>query len=529
MSALAVARSIGPQLTHIDELIWVGDIPALGAQRCPDRTAIWFADRNQQLSYAQLDRHSDAFAALLRSYSLPHGACIAYLGRNSDLFLPVLFGAIRAGVMVAPLNWRLTASELAYQLADSNARLLLCDPDLAATAARACEGAKAPIVILPTEAVGQGEHLRQLLLRPAPATAVPHDAEAVVLLMYTSGTTGKPKGVMLGHRALSLARHGELTAPELAHFHRDSTALSAMPNSHIGGISWVLMGLIRQCTVVLTADPSAANLLRLTREYRVHHNFVVPTVIRAIVDELQGGSVGEPLVLRGLYYGAMPMSEQLLRAAMPLLDCPFLQFFGMTEVSGAATLLPPGDHDLARPSLLKSVGKPYPGMIFEIRGLDRRVLQAGEHGEVWIKTPTLMLGYLNQAEKTREAVIEGWYATGDGGYIDAEGYLFLTDRIKDMIVSGGENVYPAEVEEALRRHPAVLDAAVVGAADDRWGERVVALVQLRSGASATEAELQGVVREHIAAFKCPKTIRFTAQLPRTAAGKVQRALVRNQF
>lgn len=299
-----------------------------------------------------------------------------------------------------------------------------------------------------------------------------------------------------------------------------------MPNSHIGGISWVLMGLIRRCTVVLSADPSPGNLLNLMRSHRAEYSFIVPTVIRGLVDELRAGNAGQPVRLRGMFYGAMPMSEQLLHAAMAVFACPFLQFFGMTEVAGAATRLPPGDHDPARPGLLKSVGKPYPGMSIEIRGPDRRLLRSGEHGEVWIKSPTAMQGYRNLPDKTGEAIIDGWYATGDGGYLDADGYLYLTDRIRDMIVSGGENVYPAEVEEALRHHPAVLDAAVVGMPDERWGELIAAAVELRPGATATAQELQDVAREYIAAFKSPKLIRFFAQLPRTAAGKVQRGEIR---
>jgi acyl-CoA synthetase (AMP-forming)/AMP-acid ligase II len=285
------------------------------------------------------------------------------------------------------------------------------------------------------------------------------------------------------------------------------------------------MGLVRLGTVVLTADPSPGNVLKLLREYAVEHTFIVPTVIRAIVDAL-GPLDASDLKLRGLYYGAMPMGEGLLREALQKFNCRFVHFFGMTEITGSATLLGPAAHDLARPELLKSIGKPYPGMQIEIRGPDRRVLGRGEHGEIWIRSPTLMLGYSKQPERTREVVVDGWYATGDGAYIDDEGWLFLTDRIKDMIVSGGENVYPAEVEEALRGHAAVLDAAVVALPDPHWGEAVAALVQLRPDQSVSDEELQQFTRGRIAAFKCPRRVFFAAALPRTAAGKVQRVEVR---
>ena len=230
-----------------------------------------------------------------------------------------------------------------------------------------------------------------------------------------------------------------------------------------------------------------------------------------------------------MFYGAMTIGAGLLRETMELLGCSFGQFFGMTEITGAATFLPPRDHDPARPHLLASVGKAYPGMSIEIRAPDRRVCNAGEHGEIWIRSPTCMLGYWRLPEATQQAVVDGWYATGDGGYLDAEGYLYLTDRIKDMIVSGGENVYPAEVEEMLRTHPAVLEAACVGAPHPVWGESVTAIVELRPGRSATETELRDFSRAHIAGFKCPKQFLFLPTLPRTASGKVKRAELRRSL
>ena len=520
-----LAHVEGPPLTGLDQLLWIGSIARLGAERCPQRDAIIFPDRSIRVTYRDLDGQSDAFAALLRNRGLGREDRVAYLGRNSDLFLPVLFGAIRTGVVLVPINWRLAAAEVAYQLQDSGSRLLFCDPDLEAVATSAARQLDTNLPIVLTESAdGAPDNLRALLAQPAQPAPLPTDKDQAVLHLYTSGTTGHPKGVLISHYALSVARHCELTSPDFALLTPASVSLSAMPNFHVGGLSWVLMGLVRFGTVVLTANPTPGNMLALLTEYRVESSFIVPTVIRGIVDEIKSKHLPAPSIT-GMFYGAMTMGARLLGETMEIMGCSFGQFFGMTEITGAATFLGPSDHDLERPNLLKSVGKPYPGMSIEIRGPDRRTLEWGEPGEIWIRSPTQMLGYWRLPDATREAIVDGWYATGDGGYLDREGYLYLTDRIKDMIVSGGENVYPAEVEEMLRAHPAVLDAACVGLAHPVWGESVTAVVELRPGQDASAEQLREFARSRIAAFKCPKQFHF-ATLPRTASGKVKRAALR---
>jgi acyl-CoA synthetase (AMP-forming)/AMP-acid ligase II len=524
------ARTNGPQLPPKDAMIWIGEIPAIGSQRHAERAAIVFADADITISYTTLEQRSNAFAERIRKQGYKPGDRIAYLGKNSDLYFPVLFGAIRADVVVVPLNWRLTAAEIEYQLADSQSLLLIHDPDLQPLAAQASAALAKPPQLLPTTADSGNDHLKAWLTKAAAAQPTPHDYDQVILQIYTSGTTGRPKGVLISHGAVSVSRHAELTSPDFGHYGADHISLSAMPNFHMGGMSWMLMALVRFGSVVLTADPSPANLLKLLREHRAQYSFIVPTAIRAIVEALRSSTEPAP-AMKGIFYGAMPMSESLLRESMELFgsSCAFLQFFGMTEIAGSATYLSPADHDPSRPALLKSVGKPYPGMSLEIRDAEQRVCAAGVPGEIWIQSPTIMLGYWNLPQKTAEAVIDGWYASGDGGYLDEGGFLFLTDRIKDMIVSGGENVYPAEVEEALRQHPAVLDAAVVGVPDARWGESVAAVIELREGQQVGEEALRRFARDHIAGYKCPKAIRFVDALPRTASGKVKRAELRQQL
>ena len=527
MTPSTVARVDGAPLEGRDDMTLIGDIPRLGSQRYPTRTALIFADRDIRTSYQQLDQQSDAFVALLSSRGIQRGERIAYLGRNNDLYFSVLFGCIRAGVILVPLNWRLAAPEIAYQLADSQSKLIFCDADFVATANEASSTLDQALPLIPVDGDGH-DCLRQLLKIPAAQTHVRYTDDQVIALLYTSGTTGSPKGVMFSHRTISTSRYCELQMPGIAHLTEGSVCLSAMPSFHSGGLAWVLMGLIRYGTVVLTADPSADNMLKLFREYRIEHTFIVPTVLRSIIDKLMASGETAPQI-KGMFYGAMAIGESLLREAIEILGCTFGQWFGMTENTGPVTYLDPQDHDLNRPRLLNSVGKPYPGMSLEIRATDRRVLGRGEHGEIWVRSPTTMLGYWNKPEKTSEVLQDGWYATGDGGYLDDDGFLYLTDRIKDMIVSGGENVYPAEVEEALRQHPAVLDAAVIAIPDRRWGEAVAAIVELRPGQQTSVDELDRFARTRIAAYKCPKHVRFIDTLPRTASGKVRRVELRERF
>jgi acyl-CoA synthetase (AMP-forming)/AMP-acid ligase II len=279
---------------------------------------------------------------------------------------------------------------------------------------------------------------------------------------------------------------------------------------------------------VLTADPSAPNLTRLIREHGAARTFAVPTVIRDIVDEVRRS--GQPLPsLQMFFYGAMPIGETLLRDAMNTLGCSFLQFYGMTEVTGSATFLAPRYHSLERPELMQSVGRPFAGEEVEIRDEHGRRAPPETAGEIYVRTPTLMAGYWRRAEATAAAIdAEAWYRTGDGGRLTADGFLYLTDRIKDMIITGGENVYPNEVEEVLVRHHAVQAAAVVGRADRRWGEAVVAVVELAPGQSVGAPELIAFTRVNLAGYKCPKAVYFVPALPRTASGKIRRHEAKKQ-
>ncbi|MES2481337.1 MAG: AMP-binding protein [Pseudomonadota bacterium] len=519
-------RLQGPALS-LDGMVFINDYPKLAELRYPGRTAI--VGDTGALTYRELDEASDRFAGWLRAQDLPVGARVSYLGKNSELMFPVFFGCIRAGAVLVPINWRFAVPEIEHVLADSESQVLVVSPEFADAARSACARLARPPRLLVTEGAS-GESLRAVLFEgPGPAPW-PFNPDAVCLQLYTSGTTGQPKGVLETHRKLSIARWMEVGSPHWADWHGGDVLLSAMPNFHSGGLSWMLIGLLRSVTCILTADPSPANLLALSRKHAVTRTFVVPAVIRTLVEMVEAGTEPAP-PLKTIFYGAAPMDVPLIQRCQTLFPgCMFAQYYGMTEVAGSVTFFPPSEHRIDRPERLRSVGALLPGFEMEIRDPQGRPLEAMQPGEIYVRTPTLMLGYWQQPGATAEVIDpDGWYRTGDGGYADADGYLFLTDRVRDMIISGGENIYPVEVEQALRQHPAVQEVVVVGAKDERWGEAVCAVIELRSGQNVTLDELREFARERIAGFKLPRQLRVVDQLPRTATGKLQRGAVRTSL
>lgn len=502
-------------------MLWMADYPTEGRRRFPDRPAI--IDPETTFSYQALDEASDRFVGYLTGRGITAGHRVAYLGKNNALFFPVLFGCLRAGVILVPLNWRYAPGEVAFVLGDAAPDLLLFDTEFEATVQSAL--ATSGVACATLAVSGPAESLRTVLadagIAPGGRAGRPDDC---AMLMYTSGTTGKPKGTMLSHRALSLSRWVEIGSSYWTDWADDEILLSAMPNFHIGGLSWMLIGLLRSLTCVQTADPSPANLLGLSRDYHVTRTFMVPTVVRSFVE--LAAETGVPSSLRSIYYGAAFMDSALLARAMQVLNCRFNQYFGMTENCGTATFLPAVFHDPENPVLLRSVGRPLKGMELTIRAPDGATCEPGQSGEIWIKAPTLMLGYWNRPDATDEAMVDGWYRTGDGGYLDVDGFLYLTDRLKDIVITGGENVYPVEVEEMLRHHAAIKDVVVVGTPDPVWGEAVTAIVEWKDGQSATLEELRQFGRSRLAGYKLPRVLHAVALLPRTATGKLQRAAAR---
>jgi long-chain acyl-CoA synthetase len=309
-------------------------------------------------------------------------------------------------------------------------------------------------------------------------------------------------------------------------------SLTPLPMFHIGGIGWAFVGLWNGATTILVRDFDPAAVLDTLERRRVTNAVFVPTMLQMLT-AVPGAAERDFSALRSIAYGASPITTTVLKAVLNTFRCPLFGIYGLTETTGAITQLDPGDHDPDGPRehLLRSAGRPYPWVELKIVDPDSGSTRAPrEVGEVWLRAPNVAAGYFNRPAETASALTEdGWLRTGDGGYVDADGYLFLTDRIKDMIVSGGENVYPIEVEEALSQHPAVLEAAVIGVPDERWGEAVTALIVRAPGEAVDAQELVAWARERLAGYKLPRLVEFVEELPRTPTGKVLKRELRARY
>jgi long-chain acyl-CoA synthetase len=299
---------------------------------------------------------------------------------------------------------------------------------------------------------------------------------------------------------------------------------------HIGGSGWALAGLSQGCRTVLIREVDPVRILRAIPEFGVTTAFLVPALIQLLVSTPEAQTT-DFSSLRAIAYGASPITETVLMKAQKVFGCQFVQLYGLTETTGAITQLDAGDHDDDRPHLLRSCGRPYPWV--EVRIVDQETgddVPTGEIGELWTRSGKNMAGYwANDAATTNAITADGWFKTGDAGYCDEAGYLYLHDRVKDMIVSGGENVYPAEVENALAKHPGVADVAVIGVPDERWGEAVKAVVVRAPGHDVTDVEVIAFAREHLGGYKLPKSVDFTDALPRNPSGKLLKREIRAPY
>ncbi|MGC8463435.1 MAG: long-chain-fatty-acid--CoA ligase [Acidimicrobiales bacterium] len=504
------------------------------ATELPDAPALTEGDRT--LTWAELYARARAMATALVAEGVGPGDRVAHYDRSSIAYFEVFFGAALLGAVSVAVNWRLNVSEVAAILDDAEARVVFVGPDYLGGVPALTEALTTPTRFA---ALGGADGYQGWLLERTGGTGsgsdpgFDPDPDDVVTQLYTSGTTGLPKGVMLTGRNLSCVLS---EAEEIFHVGPDTVSLVAMPLFHIGGTGWALAGMSRGGHSVIARDLDPATVLALVERHRVTETFVVPALLMLLLGcpDLPGTDVSS---LRCVFYGASPISDDVLVRSIRALRCDFSQVYGLTETTGAITALLPEDHDPDGPRsrLLRSAGKPFAHVALRIVDPDTGDdLPIGRVGEVWTRSDQNMAGYWRKPEETKAVLTDdGWFRTGDAGWMDAEGYLFLHDRIKDMIVTGAENVYPAEVENVLLAHPSIVDAAVIGVPDDRWGETVKAVVVTAAGetrpADELEAEVIAFARQRLAHFKCPTSVDVVDELPRNPSGKILKRQLREPY
>ncbi|MFK8022507.1 MAG: long-chain-fatty-acid--CoA ligase [Ilumatobacter sp.] len=513
-----------------------GIVRVHGAER-PDHTALVLDDT--RMSWAELLERSKRMAQALADAGVGADDRVAFLDKNGIEHFEVFFGAAMLNAVAVDVNWRLAAPEVQFIVDDADAKVLVVGPDFVPILDEIADQLPTTNKIVVIAAADGTKHAKHQdydewvssydAIDPG-ADGQPDDTS---FQLYSSGTTGRPKGVMLSNSnffsLLPLAK-------EIWELDENSINLAAMPLFHIGGGGWATAGMYYGCTSVILRELDPGRLIELFSEEKITHGFVVPAVLQfmLLMPQMENADFSS---LQVLVYGASPISEETLAACVEKFKpCKFWQAYGLTETTGAVVNLPPEDHDPNGPNKhrLRSCGVAGPGVELRIVGEDGITeVPAGEVGEIWVRGAQIMKGYWKRDDETAKSITDdGWFKSGDAGYLDDDGYLFIHDRVKDMIVSGGENVYPAEVENSLMKHEAIADVAVIGVPHDKWGETAKAVVVVAAGHEAnddTANDIMAFAKTQLATFKCPTSVDWVDALPRNPTGKVLKKDLREPY
>lgn len=502
-----------------------GDVARAAALALPGKAA--FVTPQKTVTFFDVNSRMNRLVATLCARGLRRGDRVAILSRNRPEFVEA-YGVSKGGLVALPLNWRLTPEELLFPLTDSEPKAIIADP----ASIKRIEALRPSLSFIEhfisfEQAPAGWESYEALIAgsHPSEPSADVKPAD-LACLMYTSGTTGRPKGVELTHHGL--VRNAQVAATDLLGLAHDDIGLAVMPFFHVGGMWYHLFAAyIRGCTSIVQPEFSPAAVFSAIEQHKITFAHLVPTMISALVND-PGLANANLSSLRLMYYAGSSITEEALRSAIKAFPrCAFVQSYGSTEV-GVVSALGDDDHrdalaDRARSVRLMSSGRPLQCEV--------KVADAGKDGigEICVRSERTMSRYWRNADATMQAFDSGWLRTGDLGTVDADGYVTISDRKNDMIVTGGENVYPREVEDALANDPDVLDVAVFGLPDPYWVEKVAAAVVLRPGAEVSADALLRRVRTRLAGYKCPKEIRFCESLPKNGAGKVLRRELRRAY
>lgn len=475
----------------------------------------------QTWSFAQLQQEIVCFSDRLAEQGVVSGERVGYLGFNHSQFLVALFATARLGAIFVPLNFRLTGSEIAYMINDCGVSTLIAAESHLALIDEVRPSLVCRCYLRLGESSAGWQGIDPLLRQLSPSVEVPDvDPDTVACIIYTSGTTGHPKGAMLSHRNFWTNNLNWMLG---VNYSASDVALTSAPLFHSGGLCVItLPTLMAGGHIVLQESFDAGEFLAAIERHRISSVFCVPAMM-LFASQHESFAAADLSSVKRIVVGGAPVPEPLLQLYASR-GIPVSQCWGMTETSTAATFLS------TEWALSKRGSCGIPGLLNEVRLIDfdgKPLTKPHVPGELCVRGDTVMRGYWNQAERTAESFdADGWFRTGDVAYQDEDGYYYICDRLKDMIISGGENIYPAEVESVLYEHPLIAEVAVVGVRDERWGERVVAVVALKAGASMTLEELQTFAGQRLARYKLPRELRLVSALPRNSTGKIQKAMLR---
>lgn len=493
--------------------------------------AVAFQSANDNRTFLQLDLSSNQVGHGLTSAGVKPGSRVAILGKDTIAHYEILFGCSKIKAVLVDLNWRLAPPELLYILNDAETEVLFVASEFFPVVESIASQLTYVEVIVALDSAYPNwpsyEEWKAAQFDTHPDFE--YAPEDVAVQMYSSGTTGRPKGVQLANYSFFRLMQGMRVAGDAwMALNPDDTLLLSLPQFHIGGLWWAIQGYAVGAAGVIVDTFVAWKALQLIERHKITKAVLVPAMIQLMLEE--PNCVDTDLTsMQGIVYGGSPIAPPLLRKAMTTFGCDFFQIYGLTETGNCAVCLRPSDHYPIDSPRLKAAGRPFPGVEIKIVDGQNRNLPPMRSGEICIKSPSNMQGYWKNTSATAQTLIDGWIYTGDVGYMDQEGYVYVCDRIKDMIIYAGENLFPAEIEAVLSEHEAVAEVAVIGVPDQKWGEVVKAFVVPRQGGEIKQRELIDFARSRIADFKVPKSITFVDALPRNPSGKVLKRVLRAPF
>jgi acyl-CoA synthetase (AMP-forming)/AMP-acid ligase II len=500
--------------------------PHRAVQQFPDRVATVYQGRQQ--TFRQLHGRVARLAGALQTLGMRAGDRVGMLALNSDRTLEFYLAVWWAGGVVNPVNTRWSAAEIAFSLQDCETAILFVDDAFVPMVPALREQAPClqTLLYIGDAPVPHGfQGAEQALAAAQPVADALRSGDDLAGVFYTGGTTGRPKGVMLSQEALAANSVLSLVTSPLD---RDAVLLHSAPLFHLGGLSALMRSLVVGTTNVFLPGFTPGGVLKAIAEHRITSLMLIPVMLQFLLDDPAARDADLSSV-RVVGYGASPISEALLERAFNLLpQADFVQGYGMTELAAGVTYLTAEYHSAAGRQLgkLNSAGRALNGIDVRIVDVEGNEVPRGQVGEIAVRSPCVMSGYWNLPDVTAQALRDGWMFTGDAARMDEDGFVFIVDRFKDMVVSGGENIYCGEVEAALTGHPAVSAAAVIGVPHAQWGEAVHAVIVLRPGAEATGQDIQAHCKALIAGYKCPRSVEFVAALPISGAGKVMKYKLR---